>query len=425
VVTQPVVTNWAGNVSFGAARFHQPDSVAELRRIVALSSRARALGTGHSFNLIADTTGDLISLARLPTIIAIDPERARVTVSADVTYGELASHLHGAGYALANLASLPHISVVGACATGTHGSGDSVGNLATAVSAIEMITADGELVAIERGADDFAGAVVALGALGIVVSVSLDVEPTYYVSQHVYDDMRLDQLDEHFDEIFGSGYSVSVFTTWRGAASHGAAGHGPVLAQVWVKQRVTEPGEPPRHLLGARIADGPRHPVPGHSPVHCTQQLGVPGPWHQRLPHFRLDYTPSAGRELQSEFLLPRSAAVPAIHAIGQIGDAVAEVLQISEIRTIAADDLWLSPSYRRDSVSLHFTWVDDMRAVAPVIARVEEQLAPFDPRPHWGKLFTVPGRYDRLPDFLGLMGRYDPAGKFRNAFIDASLSSR
>jgi len=408
-----MVTNWAGNVSFGAARFHQPDSVAELQRIVALSSRVRALGTGHSFNLIADTTGGLISLARLPTIIALDAERARVTVSADVTYGELASQLHGAGYALANLASLPHISVAGACATGTHGSGDSTGNLATAVAAIEMVTADGELVTIERGADDFAGAVVALGALGIMVSLSLDIEPTYYVSQHVYEDMRLDQLDEHFDEIFAGGYSVSLFTTWR----------DPLISQTWVKQRVTEPGEPLPVWLGAKLASGPRHPVPGHSPVHCTQQLGVPGPWHQRLPHFRLDYTPSAGRELQSEFLLPRSAAVPAIHAIDQISDLVATVLQISEIRTIAADDLWLSPSYGRDSVGLHFTWIDDMRAVAPVIALVEEHLAPFDPRPHWGKLFATPGRYDRLPDFLRLMQRYDPAGKFRNNFINTYLT--
>jgi len=408
-----MVTNWAGNVSFGAARFHQPDSVAELQRIVALSSRVRALGTGHSFNLIADTTGGLISLARLPTIIALDAERARVTVSADVTYGELASQLHGAGYALANLASLPHISVAGACATGTHGSGDSTGNLATAVAAIEMVTADGELVTIERGADDFAGAVVALGALGIMVSLSLDIEPTYYVSQHVYEDMRLDQLDEHFDEIFAGGYSVSLFTTWR----------DPLISQTWVKQRVTEPGEPLAVWFGAKLASGSRHPVPGHSPVHCTQQLGVPGPWHQRLPHFRLDYTPSAGRELQSEFLLPRSAAVPAIQAIDQISDLVAAVLQISEIRTIAADDLWLSPSYGRDSVGLHFTWIDDMRAVAPIIALVEEHLAPFDPRPHWGKLFATPGRYDRLPDFLRLMQRYDPAGKFRNNFINTYLT--
>lgn len=408
-----MVTNWAGNVSFSAARLYQPESVSELRRTVAMRSRVRALGTGHSFSLIADTTGGLISLARLPTTIVVDPDRARVKVSANVTYGELASHLHDAGYALANLASLPHICVAGACATGTHGSGDSAGNLATAVSAIEMVTAGGDLVTIERGADNFAGSVVALGALGVVVSMWLDIEPTYYVRQHVHDDMRLDRLDEHFDEIFASGDSVSLFTTWR----------DPLISQAWVKQRVTEPGEPLRELFGARLADGPRHPVPGHSPVNCTRQLGVPGPWHQRLPHFRLDYTPSAGRELQSEFLLPRSAAVPAIHSIDQISGVVAAVLQICEIRTIAADDLWLSPCYGRDSVGIHFTWIDDMRAVTPVIERVQEQLAPFDPRPHWGKLFTRPGRYDRLPEFLRLMRHYDPAGKFRNGFIDTYLT--
>lgn len=403
------MTNWAGNVSFSAARFHQPGSVADLRRIVALSSRVRALGTGHSFNRIADTTGDLVSLARLPTIIAVDADRARVTVSAGVTYGEVASRLHNAGFGLANLASLPHICVAGACATGTHGSGDTIGNLSTAVSAIEMVTADGDLVRLDRDAAEFTGAVVALGALGVVVSVSLDIEPTYYVSQHVYDNLPLCVLSEHFDEVFASGYSVSLFTTWR----------GPLADQMWVKQRVTEQGVSPGQHFGARLADGPRHPVPGMAPAHCTQQLGVPGPWHQRLPHFRLDYTPSAGRELQSEFLLPRSLAWPALRAIEEISDVVAPVLQISEIRTVAGDDLWLSPSYRRDTVAIHFTWIDDMRAVEPVIARVEEQLAPFEPRPHWGKLFTTLGRYDRLPEFQQLMHRYDPSGKFRNSFLD------
>jgi xylitol oxidase len=408
-----MVTNWAGNVTFGATRFHQPDSVAELQRIVALSSRVRALGTGHSFNLIADTTGGLISLARLPTIIKVDAERAQVRVSADVTYGELVSRLHGAGYALANLASLPHISVAGAFATGTHGSGDSAGNLATAVSSIEMVAADGDVVTISRGGQDFAGAVVALGALGIVVSMSLDIVPAYYVSQLVYENLRLDELDENFDEIFASGYSVSLFTTWR----------DPLISQMWIKQRVSEPGEPARTRFGARLADGPRHPVPGHSPVHCTQQLGVPGPWHQRLPHFRLDYTPGAGRELQSEFMLPRSEAGPALRAIDAISDVLCPVLQVSEIRTVPADDLWLSPSYQRDTVCFHFTWIDNWHAVAPVIARVEEQLAPFEARPHWGKLFTRPGRYPRLPDFLNLMHRYDPAAKFRNDFLNTYLA--
>ncbi|HET9893969.1 MAG TPA: FAD-binding protein [Streptosporangiaceae bacterium] len=406
-----MVTNWAGNVSFNAARFHQPSSVSEVRRLVAEAGRVKALGTGHSFSRIADTPGDLISLERLPTIIAIDPGQSSVTISADVTYGELAPRLHDAGLALANLGSLPHISVAGACATGTHGSGNRLGNLATAVSAIEMVTADGDLVTLRRGQGDFPGAVVALGALGIVVGLTLGTEPTYYLRQYVYDDLPQGFLDEQLAVIFAGGYSVSLFTDWRGQ----------LINQVWIKQRLPA-GDPEPELHGARLADGPRHPVPGMSPAHCTPQLGVAGPWHKRLPHFQFDSTPSAGRELQSEYLLPRSSAVAAISAIGAVRDVVAPVLQVSEMRTIAADDLWLSPCYQRDSVALHFTWIDDLSAVAPALAVVEEQLAPFHPRPHWGKLFDRAGRYDRLPDFLHLMDRYDPAGKFGNDFLSNSL---
>ncbi len=407
-----MVSNWAGNVSFSAARFHQPSSVSDVQRLVAEAGLVRALGTGHSFNRIADTPGDLISLERLPTVIAIDPDRLAVTISADVTYGELAPRLHNAGFALANLGSLPHISVAGACATGTHGSGDRLGNLASAVSAIDLVTADGDIVTLERGQPDFDGAVVSLGALGIVVSLTLDIEPTYYLHQHVYDELALGSLDEHLAAIFASGYSVSLFTDWR----------GPRITQVWVKERLPAASTRP-DLHGAALADGPRHPVPGMSPAHCTPQQGVAGPWHKRLPHFQFDQTPSAGRELQSEYLLPRSSAVAAISAVGAVRDVVAPVLQVSEVRTVAADGLWLSPSYRRDSVALHFTWIDDARAVAPARAAVEDQLAPFDPRPHWGKLFGRAGRYDRLPDFLRLMDRYDPAGKFRNDFLASSLA--
>jgi xylitol oxidase len=409
-----VVTNWARNVSFGAARFEEPESVDELRRLVASSSRLKALGVGHSFSPIADTTGDLVSLARLPKTITIDEDQARVTVSAAVTYGELGPHLHQAGYALANLASLPHISVAGACLTGTHGSGRTTGCLATQVAAIELITGDGDVVTLNRDSAEFSGAVVNLGALGVVTTLSLDLEPTYEVRQYVYENLPAGELDSHLPGIFASGYSVSLFTDWR----------GPVISQVWLKLREgTGPGPGP-DWLGARIADGPRHPVPGQSPVNCTTQLGVPGPWHERLPHFKLDFTPSAGQELQTEYLLPADQALSAIGAIESIAGQVSPVLQISEIRTVAADDLWLSPAWQRDSIALHFTWIDDVAAVMPVIEAVEEKLLPLGARPHWGKLFiaspdVIARQYDRLPDFLTLMTRYDPTGKFRNTFID------
>jgi len=412
------LTNWAGNVAFSATRIHRPASVAELQRLVAAGACVRALGTGHSFSRIADTPGDLVSVAGLPKIMKVDAEAATVTVSAGVKYGELAPHLHAAGYALRNLASLPHISVAGACATGTHGSGNSNGNLATAVCAMEMITAGGDAVTMSREADGdrFRGAVVGLGALGIVTSLSLDIVPAFGIRQYVYENLPREQLYEHLTDIFASAYSVSLFTDWR----------SPRIRQVWLKQRAGEhdPPTPGTRWYGALAADGPRHPVPGLPAANSTQQLGVPGPWHERLPHFRLDFTPSAGDELQSEYLLPQQPAAGALRAIASIGDRVAPVLRISEIRTVAADDLWLSPSYRQDSMAIHFTWINDVPAVMPVLATVEDRLAPFGARPHWGKLFTtspaaVSRLYDRLPDFQRLLRSLDPDGKFRNKFID------
>lgn len=412
------LTNWAGNVAFSATRVHRPASVAELQRLVAAGACVRALGTGHSFSRIADTPGDLVSVAGLPKIMKVDAEAATVTVSAGVRYGELAPHLHAAGYALRNLASLPHISVAGACATGTHGSGNSNGNLATAVCAMEMITAGGDAVTMSREADGdrFRGAVVGLGALGIVTSLSLDIVPAFGIRQYVYENLPHEQLYEHLTDIFASAYSVSLFTDWR----------SPRIRQVWLKQRAGEhdPPTPGTRWYGALAADGPRHPVPGLPAANSTRQLGVPGPWHERLPHFRLDFTPSAGDELQSEYLLPQRLAAGALRAIASIGDRVAPVLRISEIRTVAADDLWLSPSYRQDSMAIHFTWINDVPAVMPVLATVEDRLAPFGARPHWGKLFTtspaaVSRLYDRLPDFQRLLRSLDPDGKFRNKFVD------
>ena len=409
-------TNWAGNVAFSAQHYHRPASIGELQRLVASSERARAVGTRHSFSRIADGPGDLISVAGLPKVIDIDSGRAAVTVSAGVRYGELAGCLNEAGYALRNLGSLPHISIAGACATGTHGSGDANGNLATAVSALQMVTAGGDLATLSRDGDGeaFRGAVIGLGALGIVTSLTLDLVPAFCIRQYVYEGLPRDQMDEHLAEIFASAYSVSLFTDWR----------RPGIRQVWLKRLADEPAVP-QHWLGAVLADGPRHPVPGVSPVHSTEQLGAPGPWHLRLPHFRLEFTPSTGEELQSEYLVPHEHASEALAAVGRVRDRVTPVLQISEIRTVAPDDLWLSPSYQRPSVAIHFTWINDPEAVTPVLAAIEDELAPLRARPHWAKLFSVSpavlrGLYQRLPDFQRLRGEFDPAGKFGNDLVDA-----
>jgi alditol oxidase len=399
-------------------RVRRPRTVAGLAAVVAGSTRARALGTGHSFNRIADTEGELISTAGLPPVADIDTAAATVTAGAGVRYGNLARRLDGAGWALPNLGSLPHISVAGACATATHGSGDRNRNLPAAVRAVELVTADGSLLTLDRDADTgrFPGAVVGLGALGVVTTLTLDLVPAFGVRQYVYDDLPAGPLARDFDEIMGAAYSVSVFTLWRGGRH----------SQVWLKCRDGDPvafaaGRP---WHGARPADGPRHPVPGMPASTTTTQGGVPGPWHERLPHFRLGFTPSSGTELQTEYLLPRQAAVPAIEALTGLGELFAPVLLISEIRTVAADDGWLSTAYQQDSVAFHFTWALDPGAVRPVVAAVEKELVPLGARPHWGKVFAmtppaVRARYARWDDFRALARTLDPAGKFRNDFMD------
>ncbi|MEV0198603.1 FAD-binding protein [Nonomuraea sp. NPDC050691] len=406
-------TNWAGNVVFRASEVRRPSSLEELRRLVAGSARVRALGTGHSFNDVADSPGDLVALDRMPYVVEIDGGTvggpgtggheigggtARVRVGAGVTYARLAADLHARGLALATMASLPHISVAGSVATGTHGSGDGNRSLSAAVRGLELVTADGSLVSLERGDDDFPGAVVALGALGVVTALTLDVVPAFELRQYVREDLP---RDAPFGEVMAGGYSVSQFTDWSST-------------RVWLK-RLTELPDGDWH--GTRAADGPRHPVPGMPAGSCTAQLGAPGPWHERLPHFRADAPPSgAGDELQSEFAMPRERAAEALAALYAVGEAIRPALQISEVRTVAGDDLWLSPFHGRDSVAVHFTWVKDWDAVLPALRLVEETLAPFDPRPHWGKLFIR--RPEPSERFGALVRRYDPEGKFGNDFV-------
>jgi xylitol oxidase len=405
--------NWAGTHRYRARRLHRPRTLEELQEIVAGAERVRVLGSRHSFTDLADAD-ELVSLDGLPADVAVDRAAGTVSLGAAVRYGDLAETLHGEGVALHNLASLPHISVAGAVATATHGSGDGNGNLATAVAALEMVTSDGEVVGAARGDAEFDGMVVGLGALGAVTRVTLDVEPAYEVRQRVFEGLAWDALHAHFDAITAAGYSVSVFTRWSETTD-----------QVWVKTRVTDAPEDVRaDLFGASAATVDRHPILGIDPVNCTPQLGRPGAWSDRLPHFRMGFTPSAGEEIQSEYVLPRRHAAGAIEAVRAIADVVRPVLQVSEIRTIAADRLWLSPQYGQHTVAIHFTWTREPEAVARVLVDVEAALAPFDPRPHWGKTFhaeagTIAPRYDRLADFRALRDRFDPRGAFVNAWLE------
>ena len=404
------LVNWAGNYTYRAARVHAPASLDELRRLLATAPRIRVLGTRHTFTAMGDSD-ELVRLDRLPAAIEADPAAGTVSCGGATTYGELATALDGQGLALHNLASLPHIGVAGAIATATHGSGDAHGNLATAVTALELVTSAGDVLTLRRGDEGFDGAVVHLGALGAVTRVTLATQPAVPVRQRVFEGLGWAALDEHLDAIFASGDSVSVFTRW-----------GDDVDQVWVKRRGEEDVAPDA-LFGARAATVERHPIIELDPVNCTAQLGRPGPWWDRLPHFRMGFTPGAGEELQSEYFVGRPDARAAIAAVRGLAARIRPLLLVTELRTIAADELWMSPHFHRPSLGLHFTWRRDPAGVAEVLPALEAALAPFGARPHWGKVFAGrPPRPARADDFVALAAALDPRGAFRNAWLSAQL---
>ncbi|QIS39605.1 D-arabinono-1,4-lactone oxidase [Clavibacter capsici] len=415
-------TNWAGNYAYRAREVHAPTSVEELRAIVRDAPRIRVLGSRHSFNDIADSDV-LVSLAELPADLVIDRDASTATFSAGLAYGKLAELLGDEGLAIHNLASLPHISVAGAIATATHGSGIGNGNLGTAVAALELITADGGTVTYRRGDDDFDGVVVGLGALGVVTRVTLDVEPAYLVRQRVFEGLSWEAFDENLEDVFGGAYSVSVFTRF-----------GETTDQVWLKSRVQldVDGQPEDEVVvadyfGAPAATEERHPILGIDPVNSTSQLGVVGLWSDRLSHFKMGFTPSDGEEIQSEFHVPLDRAVEAVRALRDMGDRIRPILLVCELRAVAEDRLWLSPQHGQTTIGLHFTWKRDQEAVEALLVELEAAIRPFGARPHWGKVFTATAAdiaplYPRSGDFLALAERLDPTGKFRNAWFERSL---
>ena len=415
------LVNWAGNLTYGTNRLREAGTAEEIRSLLLTQEKWKVLGSRHCFNSIADSRHNLLSLKSSSDTVAVDERARTVTIDAGLKYGQLSPVLHQKGFALHNLASLPHISVAGACSTATPGSGEKNGNLATAVSALEFVTAAGDVVKVSRKSDGdvFRGSVVALGALGVITRVTLDIEPAYTVRQYVYQNLPLAQLKEHFDAIQSSGYSVSLFTDWQNQ----------LISEVWVKARVgaARPFAAPAEFFGAKLAKRNLHPIAELSAENCTEQMGVPGPWYDRLPHFRMGFTPSAGKELQAEYFVPRRNAVDAILAIERLRDQVGPHLFISEIRTVAADDLWMSPSYGQPSVAIHFTWKPDWPAVSRLLPVIEKELSAYHVRPHWGKLFTLAprelrSRYPRMQDFIRLATKFDPKGKFRNDFLNTNL---
>lgn len=409
-------TNWSGNYHYSTNRVFQPESVAQVQDAVRSVAGLRALGTRHSFNGIADSRIAQISTLQLKDV-SLNASARTVTVGPGVRYGDLALLLDAQGFALHNMASLPHISVGGACATATHGSGLANGNLATAVTAIEFVAADGSLHTLSRHqhGDRFAGAVVGLGSLGIVTHLTLAVQPRYSMTQVVYQNLPFSQLEHHLPAIMGAAYSVSLFTDWQNGRA----------AEVWLKRRVDQGGAaaPPAQFYGATLATQKLHPIPGHSAEACTDQLNIVGPWYERLPHFKLNFTPSSGQELQTEYFVPFDRGYQAIRAVETLRDRITPHLYVTELRAVAADDLWMSMAYRRPSLAIHFTWKLEPDAVLPLLPHIQAALAPFGARPHWAKVFSmetpqIAPLYPRLHDFRALTRHYDPNGKFRNRYI-------
>jgi xylitol oxidase len=418
----PPLTNWAGNQTYRASAVHHPTSIAGLQDLVAAAPLIRALGTRHSFSAIADSPGLLVSLDGLKPEISVDRAGHAVSVTAGTRYGVLSAELQAQGCALANLASLPHISVAGGTATGTHGSGDGNGVLATSIAAIELVTADGSLVVIDRSNPDLAAIAIGLGAFGVISRLTLDIEPSFLVRQDVFVNAPWDQVLDRLDEVMASAYSVSLMGGFA----------GPVITQLWQKTRLpVDDLQPVSEIVRPAIFGGTWYDD-AHLPADTglNPRAGIPGPWSERLPHFRLDSAPSVGGdELQTEYFVGREHGAAALRAMRALGEQIAPHLHAAEIRTVAADRLWLSPAFERDSLSIGFTWRNhpaDVHALLPVI---EAALAAFEPRPHWGKLWAmtpvdVAGRYPRLGDFAALVRRYDPTGKFANPLLRSVLDA-
>lgn len=416
------LSNWSRHHQFRPARLHRPTSVEQIQEIAAKSRKLKVVGARHSFNDIADSAEDLLSLENMNQIVDLDEVNQTVTVEGGIRYDKLSQELYAKGYALHNLASLPDVTVAGACATATHGSGDRLEILATAVTALEFVTGNGEVIMLsrEKHGEQFFGAVVSLGGLGVVTKLTLDVILTYELKQNLYENLSLAELTSNFEAIMSNAYSVSLFTDWGGE----------YFTQVWLKRLMTDDSTEPSGstFFGATAAPTHRNPVPERSAEGCTKQMGIPGPWYDRLPHFTIGHIPSHAEELQTEYFVPRHHAVEALLVISEFRTEIAPLLIATEVRTIAADNHWMSVCYERDAVAIHFSWKTEWPHIEKLLPKIEQALRPFKARPHWGKLFTMPPEqvqslYPKLPEFLNLLQQYDPEGKFRNRFLETTLS--
>lgn len=429
---------WSGTVDLGTTVL-RPRTLAEAREAVTAHRRVRPVGSRHTFNRLSVAPGALLDLGALAAEEPqLDADARTVRVPAALGYGRLGAWLDERGWALPSLASIPDLAVAGAVATATHGSGIARQALSAQVSGLELVMADGgdrELTRAGNG-DLLDGAVVSLGALGAVHHLTLDVVPRFDVRQTAYGPLPLAAVADRFDEVVSAGETVACFTT----LDPGPAG-GPVVEQVWVGDRVPardpaaerfglERAVPaaPADVLGAPPLVGDRHPVPGEDPAVCAPQGGAIGPWHEMLPHFRAGATPSSGgREIQSEYLVPRPQTRRALVELARIAPRIAPLVQVVELRTVAPDLAWMSPFYRSAATGIHITWTRDVAAVDAALPLLEEAFGALGGRPHWGKAqradpARVRGLYPRREDFVDLVRDWDPQGRFSTPFVEDVL---
>ncbi|MFJ2978017.1 D-arabinono-1,4-lactone oxidase [Curtobacterium sp. NPDC087082] len=407
--------NWSGTVTYTAERVLRPSSIDEAAEIVARSPRVHGLGTRHSFNDAPDAPGVLLDLTGIPTDLAVDAVRRTVTMGAGTRYGVVAPEIDRAGFALHNTGSLPHISIAGAIATGTHGSGTALGSLSTAVRSFEVLGPDGSARTIDRDDPAFDGAVLHLGLLGVLTRVTLDVEPSYRMRQDTYGPIPWDTFTAHVAEVHAAATSVCSYTVF-----------GDTVSEVLLKSRVPDGDDDvavPDELFGA-----PRLPgSPGDG--HHTARDGSVGPWWDRLPHFPIDSVPSHGSEVQSEHFVPLRHAGAALDAVRTMAARIQPHLHVCELRTMAADPFWLSPTQGEDVLCIAFTWQKHPVEVAALLPDLEALLAPFDGRPHWGKMSSldaaaIAGLYPRLADFRDLVAAADPERTFASSFGERVLGT-
>ena len=411
--------NWSENIEYRSVELRRPSSTEELQTLVAGASKVKALGTRHSFNRVADTDGLHVCLDQLDLDVSVDLEAMTATIPGSWSYSEVGKALDDAGVALKNMGSLPHISLAGATATGTHGSGSSNQILAAEISSIEMVTAEGSLTTIDNAMPEFNAVAVGLGAFGVITTMTLDVVPAYQMRQDIYRVTSWDAFLKNLEEVMASAYSVQVHADFS----------SPDIRAIWQKSLVqtSDDGESVLTEVPATRWGAERLDIDEIDPGRITRL--IPGPWHERLPHFTPESSPSlGGDELQTEYFVDRSDAVDALNALREMGERIDAHLHGSEIRTVAADEIWLSPTTGRDCLTIGLTWKKHPAEVQALLPDIEAALAPFAPTAHWGKLFAfgrdeLEAQYERLDDFVSLAKQMDPAGKFSNRFLQRLLT--